>query len=272
MTCNAVTHRPSSLAWLLIFILGVHGVASAQPTSDAASAFDSYRRAVEVRLVQQHQSTGNFLAPVSSDWKMSRQELRQGKLIIEKLTPETGSEVSGALLHHWRATAFIQGGKAEDFERLLQDFDAYPRYFAPQVLQARTISRNGGSVRAWMRVRQKHGIAVVLDATYNVTFDRLDISHRYSASRSEHIDEVEHAGTNSEHALTANEEHGFLWKLNSYWSYEEQDGGLYLQVEAISLTRSIPTGLGWAVRPYVESIPRESLAFTLRSACDSLAK
>ena len=75
-----------------------------------------------------------------------------------------------------------------------------------------------------------------------------------------------------ERTLSANEEHGYLWRMNTYWSYEERDGGLYLQIEAVSLTRSIPHGLGWAVRPYIESIPRESLEFTLRSACNGLRK
>ena len=70
--------------------------------------------------------------------------------------------------------------------------------------------------------------------------------------------------------MNAAEEHGFLWRQNTYWSYEERDGGLYLQIESVSLSRSIPTGLGWALRPYVESVPRESLEFTLRSACEAI--
>jgi hypothetical protein len=80
------------------------------------------------------------------------------------------------------------------------------------------------------------------------------------------------ASTGAERTLSANEDHGFLWRLNTYWSYAELDGGLYLQIEAVSLTRSIPRGVGWAVQPYVESIPRESLEFTLRSACNALRK
>jgi hypothetical protein len=72
--------------------------------------------------------------------------------------------------------------------------------------------------------------------------------------------------------LSAKDEHGFLWRLNTYWSYEERDGGLYLQVEAVSLTRAVPRGLGWAIGPYVESVPRESVEFTLRSAVKALRK
>ena len=84
--------------------------------------------------------------------------------------------------------------------------------------------------------------------------------------------EIDSPGTPKEHALSPEDEHGFLWRLNTYWSFEERDGGLYMQVETISLTRSIPTGLGWAIRPYIESVPRESLEFTLRKACEALRK
>ena len=41
--------------------------------------------------------------------------------------------------------------------------------------------------------------------------------------------------------------------------------GVWVQCEAISLTRDIPAGMGWLVRPFVSSIPRESLTFTLQS-------
>jgi hypothetical protein len=70
--------------------------------------------------------------------------------------------------------------------------------------------------------------------------------------------------------LTRTEEHGFLWRQNTYWSCEERDGGLYVQVESLSLTRSIPHGLGWAIAPYVESVPGESLEFTLRAVVQGM--
>jgi hypothetical protein len=54
-----------------------------------------------------------------------------------------------------------------------------------------------------------------------------------------------------------------MWRLNSYWRFEQRDGGTYVQLEAISLSRDIPTGLGWLVGPFVSSIPKESLEFTL---------
>ena len=55
-------------------------------------------------------------------------------------------------------------------------------------------------------------------------------------------------------------------------SSRESDGGVYMQIETISLTRSIPPGLGWVVGPFVEKVPRESLEFTLRATCAALRK
>jgi hypothetical protein len=121
-------------------------------------------------------------------------------------------------------------------------------------------------------VRQQHVITVVLDTTYDVTFAKLDEQHGYSISRSTRVSEIKSPGTPNERALSPSEEHGFLWRLNTYWSCEQRDGGLYMQIESVSLTRSIPSGLAWAIRPFVESVPRESLEFTLRAASGALRK
>ena len=244
----------------------------AEPTTAAISAFTAYTKTVESRLAQQHLSPGTFLAIAASDPTRTEARLRAGELIIERLTPSTADNVTGALLHHWRGTAFASGAKAADFERLMRDFSAYPQHFCPQVVQASLITQNGESIQATMRVRQHHVITVVMDTTYDITFGRLDSRHGYSISRSTHIDEIDSPGSSSEHRLNSADEHGYLWRLNTYWTYEERDGGLYLQIEAVSLTRSIPHGLAWAIGPYIESIPRESLEFTLHSVCTALHK
>jgi hypothetical protein len=243
----------------------------AEPTPQAVATFNSYVEAVEARLSEQHLSQGAFLgAPALAS--QNAQRLRSGEQIIEELTPPPPADLPGALLHHWRGAAFAPGAKAADFERMLRDFSAYPQRFAPQVLQAKVFSQHGDSLLVAMRVRQKHILTVVLDATYDVAFGRLNAQDGYSTSRSTSIYEIDAPGTSREHRFNADEEHGFLWRLNTYWTYEERDGGLYIQIESVSLSRSIPTGLGWAIRPFVESVPRESLEFTLRSACNAVRK
>ena len=263
--------RPPGLA-LLLLMLGACGSAPAEtPTANTVTAFDSYTGSVEARLGNEHRSKDGFIVLPNSD-AGSEARLRQGELIVEKLTPRTGADIPGAMLHDWRGTAFAPGATGADFERLMKNFDTYPQRFAPEVIQAKTLTQQGNHFEATMRVRQRHVITVVMDTTYAIDFGRLDAGHGYSSSRSTRIAEIGSAGTTNEHTLGPNEDHGFLWRLNTYWSYEERDGGLYMQIESVSLTRSIPTGLGWAIGPFVESVPRESLEFTLRAACNALRR
>ena len=257
---------------IILFVFATApGQVAGEPAPAAIGAFNTYFGVVESRLAQQHRSQNGFLAPVASGPE-NEMRLRRGELIVEKLTPATGAELPGAMLHHWRGTAFAPGAKAADFERLMKDFNAYPQHFSPQVVQAKILSQQGDHFQASMRVRQKHVITVVMDTSYDITFGRLDALHGYSISRSTQIAEIDSPGTSRERALNSGEEHGFLWRLNTYWSYEERDGGLYMQIESVSLTRSIPTGLGWAIGPFVGSVPRESLEFTLRSTCNALRR
>jgi len=87
----------------------------------------------------------------------------------------------------------------------------------------------------------------------------------YSESHGTRIAQVDHAGEPDERQLPPGKGGGYLWRLDSYWRYQQSGRGVYVQCEAVSLTRDIPTGLHWLIGPFVESIPRESLAFTLES-------
>ncbi len=264
----------SNLAVLsVLFGLSIFGGASGcfaeGPSAGAVAGFNSYVSGVESRLGRQHRSADGFLASGGLA-RQSGAGMRGGELMVEELTPSGGTALAGALLHHWRGTAFAPGATAADFERLMKDFNSYPQNFSPQVLQARVIAQRGDNLQAMIRVRQRHVITVVMDTGYDVVFGRVDERHGYSISRSTRISEIGSPGTDAERELSAKEEHGFLWRMNTYWSYEEKDGGLSMQVESVSLTRSIPRGLGWAVQPFVESVPRDSLEFTLRSVCNGL--
>jgi hypothetical protein len=258
--------RGLAAAAALVLVLSATAMAAEQPTPNAVAGFNSYISKVETRLAQQHEAAGTFLASVD------RARLKRGELVIEQLTPTTGAEFERALIHDWRGTAFVPGAKGEDFDRLMRKFEAYPRVYAPQVQRARVLLQLDDHYQVTMRVEQKHILTVVMDTDYDVVFGRLDQQHGYSMSRSTKIDEIESAGTAKERALSASEEHGFMWRLNTYWSYEERDGGLYIQIESVSLTRSIPTGLGWLIGPFIESIPRESLEFTLGATRDALKR
>jgi hypothetical protein len=249
---------------LTVTMLLAYGICSAeQPSPAAIAGFNKYVVGVEARLAAQHRQAAAFIAlarPASG----TEARLRRGELLIENLTP-AGNDLPGAMLYDWRGTAFLPGATAAEFEALMRNLASYPRVYTPEIISAKVLSQTGDRYQAAIRVKQKHVITVVMDTTYDVEFGQLDAHHGWSTSRSTNIDEIENAGTKSEHVLSHADQHGFLWRLNTYWTFEERDGGLYMQIESVSLMRSIPTGLGWVIGPFVESVPRQSLEFTLRA-------
>jgi len=153
---------------------------------------------------------------------------------------------------------------------VVQDYDHLARYYSPRVINSRLISRQGDDFQIALRMREHKLVTVVMDSEYGVKYGRLDAAHRFSFSRSTRIAEIADAGGAHERVVPETENHGYLWRLNSYWRFVDQGDGVLVQCEAISLTRDIPTGLGWAVGPFVRAIPRESLEATLAATRDAV--
>jgi hypothetical protein len=109
----------------------------------------------------------------------------------------------------------------------------------------------------------KKVLTVVLNTEHEAHYVRPAPDRAYSRIVSTRIAEVENPGTPAEREKPIGKDGGYMWRLNTYWRFLERDGGTYIQCESISLTRGIPFGFGWVVGPFVTSIPRESLTFTL---------
>ncbi|MGB6499584.1 MAG: hypothetical protein WBF09_21525, partial [Candidatus Acidiferrum sp.] len=136
-------------------------------------------------------------------------------------------------------------------------------------------SRDGDHFRVFLRFRRHKVITVVLDTEHDIRYFHDAPGRAHSRSSAVRIAEVENPGKSDERELPPGEDGGYLWRMETWWRMEEGDGGVYLQSEVVSLTRDIPTGLGWLVGPFVTSIPKETLTFTLEStkkAVESKAK
>ena len=140
------------------------------------------------------------------------------------------------------------------------------------MLASRLVGRHGNDFKVYLRLMKKKVITVILDTDYDVRYFPLDggalpqprLQHAHRGGR-----ERRQAGRA---LLPPGHDDGFLWRLYSYWRFQERDGGVYVECEAISLTRAIPAGLGWLVQPIITTLPRESLANTLRETRAALEK
>ncbi len=198
----------------------------------------------------------------------AQSQLRSGGLRVEAVNGGA-HEVDGGLLHHWRGTAFVPGGKAKDLVALLRDYNHLASYYAPEVESSHVLPDHAGVTTIGMRMKKQKVVTVVLDSEYQVHTELTGISG-HSVSRSTHVWEVANADTAYERRLPEGNDDGFLWRLNSYWSFIEVPHGLLIECEAVSLTRDVPTGLGWLITPIIENMPRESLAFMLGATRNAL--
>ena len=255
---------------LILFCLAPIGVAQQQTTTEA---FDQYVTKAEARITQSRGKAGSFLAideftPSQRTQMMAR--LQVGEVVVEKVG-ETPSQIPGGLIHDWVGTVFVPEATVAQVLSLIQDYDYSSRYYSPDVMQSRLVSHQGDDFHVFMRLKKHKVVTVVLDTEYQVRYARLDAGHQYSTSRSTRISEVADPETSTEHLLPFGHDHGFMWRLNSYWAFEQIGNGVLVECEAISLTRDIPSGLGWMIGPFVNSIPRESLQFTLNASRTALA-
>ena len=193
---------------------------------------------------------------------------------MQKLeTLENGATIHcpGGMIHHWVGSVFIPGVKVNDVLAVLEDYDHHAEYYAPDVERSKLESRDGDHFRAFLRFRRHKVITVVLDTEHDIHYFRDSESRAHSRSSATRIAQVENAGKSDEREKTPGDDDGFLWRMETWWRMVEGDGGVYVQSEVVSLTRDIPTGLGWMIGPFVTSIPKESLTFTLdatRIGCD----
>jgi hypothetical protein len=248
------------------------------PTPEALKAFDSYVQAAEARNNEELAARKNFLwldTLPASERERTYLLLTHQQTIVRhspSCPSRDCSNTPGGLIHDWTGITFVPGVTLQQTLSALQDYDRDADYYRPTVLRSELLSRAGNSFHVLLRLKETHVLTVVMDTEYEIQYLVIDSTHAASVSHSTRITEIENAGTPQERSTAPKDNHGFLWRLHSYWRFYQADGGVYIQCHAISLTRDIPTGLVWLVGPFIENVPRESLDFTLTATRQALLK
>ena len=275
---SATTQKRKLITLILLASLASPLLSAETPSPETIKAFDSYVKAAEARNNEELATGKTFL------WldKLPEPDRERTYRLLKSQQPLIGhsascasrdcSNIPGGIIHDWTGITFVPGVTLQQTLTALQDYDRDADYYRPTVLRAKLLSREGNSFHVFLRLKETHVVTVVLDTEYEIQYLVLDSTHAASISHSTRITEIENAGSPQERATSPKDDHGFLWRLNSYWRFYQADGGVYIQCNAISLTRDVPTGLGWLVGPFIANVPRESLDFTLTATREALLK
>jgi hypothetical protein len=258
----------------LLFVCGAVG--PVPPSLEAAelhpatvAAFDRYVELTEARMAAEIAGTVPFLwvdrqpEPVRHHAMV---ELEAGRVVVERLETRDGRQavpVPDGLVHHWIGTVFLPGVRLERALGFVRNYEGYPTAFGPMIQSARVRSATEDHVDVTIRTSTRQVVTVVVEADYAVDYRAAGPGRVWTKSIASHIQEIDAPGTPTERVRPPADDHGYLWRLNTYCAFEARPDGTYEQCESISLSRGVPFGFGWLVGPLVEGVPRETLEFTL---------
>ena len=246
-------------------------LAAAMPRAGSAAnlrpetlrAFDDYIRQREHRLDEERLKNGSSRFLWLDDSPERRARAKAGEVAIASATQKNPREIAGGLIHDWAAGVFVPGANLSRVLGIVQDYDRHKRIYQPEVMDSKLLRREGDRFSIYYRLMKKKVVTAVLNTEHDVRYFPLGSGRVHSRSYSTKISEVENAGESGEKELPPGDGHGFLWRLNSYWRFAERDGGVYVECEAVSLSRGIPFGLGWMIEPIIRDLPQESLQKSL---------
>ncbi|MGC1687369.1 MAG: hypothetical protein WA734_17215 [Candidatus Acidiferrales bacterium] len=237
---------------------------------ETIAAFDRFVKVVEARMAADDKN-GHFLFldTLPEDQRTKAYEsVRQGEVFATSLRKfDDGQRVkipSGAV-HHWVGVVFVPKATIARVVDIVNDYPDQAKIYAPDVQESKLIEHSGDDYKIFLRLYSKSVVTVVYNANFDAHNTKLDESRLESRTYSTRIAEVADPGTPEEHEYPVGNDHGYLWRLNNYWRMQEKDGGTYVQIEVLELSRGVPIEFAWIVDSLSDSLPRKTITRLLNS-------
>ena len=250
--------------WLLFALaLSVPSICSATDLNQqTVKAWDEYIREVNAGMQLRLTNPGNFLWMDEAAGR--RERVRQGEIVVEPATKDIPEKVPQGLIHDWLGAVFIPNTTMDAVFTTLSNYDSYNKFYNPAVIDAKLREVTGSSRKFSLVLAEKVPfVTAAIASEYTSQTFRVDDRHRYTVTYSTRIQQIDDYGKAGQHLLPPDHGAGYIWRLYSIERFEERDGGVYAELEAIALSRNIPFELQWLIRPILQHMPRNSMVGTL---------
>jgi len=193
--------------------------------------------------------------------------------LVEPVDGDSPRTVPRGLIHDWIGAVFVPRARLDDVLGALDDYEHYKDFYRPMVVNARLLGQTRDRENVSLLMMQKvFGVTGAVETDSEVYMARLDANRVYSLSASVRVQEIADYGKPSARALSEDHGPGFVWRTFTVTRLEQRDGGVYVEVEMIGMSRSIPVLLRWMVQPLAERLPRGILLATLEDTRDAVSK
>lgn len=228
---------------------------------ETVEAFNRYIADLEMRLEPRFSGT-HFMWP--DDSPGLREQLLKGAVLVRPANGTGLITVKNGLIEDWMGAVYVPHCTLQTVLALVQDYDRHQEFLKPEIAESKLRQRQGDDFQVYLRmVKSKFFLSDVLNTEHKIRYVPVDAQRVYSRNYSTRIAEVSGAGKAGEHELPVGQDRGLLWRLYSYWFFEERDGGVYIACQTVTLTRDVPLGMGKILGPIVRDVPGESLQASL---------
>jgi len=252
------------LPLILSMILFASGAAQGAHLAPATSqAWDEYVKSATARMEQRATSDEPFLWVDEAPERLAR--VRGGEIVVAPMGAQNPKKVPFGLIHDWVGAAFIPNVSLSDVLPVVRDYARFKDWYQPGVADSKVIATGEDADRFSMLLINKSAmLKTAFDADYESSYIQMDQRRVYSISRTTRVQEIEEYGTAAERRLEEGEGHGTIWGLLGITRFQERDGGVYVELEAIGLSRGIPASFRLFVEPIVRRVSRDSLLTSLQ--------
>lgn len=253
----------------LFLLLAPAAAKSTELKQATLQAWNAHIREADAGMQERAQGRRPFLwVDEASD---RTQRAQRGEIIAAPAGRAIAEKAPNGLIYDWVGAMFIPGATIADVFAVVSDYDHYRQIYGPTVVGSKLIARDGGDAKFWMRMAHRTlSVTAAMDGEYESHCTRSDASRWSCNAFSTSVREIRNFGQTGEYELPPDQGNGFVWRLYSIYRFEERDGGVYVELEAIALSRDIPAEVRWLVQPIVDRLPRRSIAATLEETRDAV--
>jgi hypothetical protein len=156
----------------------------------------------------------------------------------------------------------------------LQDYDHHAGRFS-DVERSRLLEKKGDDYKIYFRLRRSKSFVTAYYNTEQDAHYTFYGSNRVSSqSIATKIAELDNPGKDSEREKPQGNDRGFLWRLVSWWRFEQEGNDVVVELESASLSRDIPAIVKIipGISGYIRSTPKETLESVLVSIRNNMNK
>jgi hypothetical protein len=254
-------------ALVIVLFFGTASAGNLKP--ETRKAWEEYVATANAQMHERLSPDQPFLLSDEDPARANR--LRSGEILVSPAGPHIPKRVPSGLIHDWNGEAFIPNATLRDVLQVVRDYGCYKEVYQPTVVDSRAIATGESVDQFSMLLMNKSLISkTALDSDFRSSYFPVNVQRWYSVSETTRIREIAGYGTPGQHTLPEDEGAGLIWRIYSITRFEERDGGVYVELEAIVLSRDIPILLRWVVDPIVRRVSRESLITSFRQTQDAV--